>query len=366
MTFTNGVATFTLKGGQSLTATGLPNGLGYVVSEKVYEGYTLTSYDNTVGTIAGNCDTPETKTAHFYNTYEANAETVLTAVKMLEGRELKDAEFRFELKDKDGKVLQTKANAADGTVAFDKIAYTLDDVALSSPITYTISEVVTEDKTVIFDETIHTVTVTLTDNGDGTITAKADKTGEEIVFVNKATEVKISKIDLISGDMLAGATFRILDQDGGTVDEWVTEETVYEAKGLKIGETYTIHEVQAPAGYTLADDVTFVIDEKGEVTTSGTLTEDKTIQIADRRINSVYLAVTKEWQDDDNRDGLRPLNLNVGLYANGTLKTSVTLNAANNWTAAVSGTDRLQDGGGQGCCRRRQDLPDQDHQQARA
>ena len=263
---------------------------------------------------------------------------------MLEGRELKDAEFRFELKDKDGKVLQTKANAADGTVAFDKIAYTLDDVALS-PITYTISEVVTEDKTVIFDETIHTVTVTLTDNGDGTITAKTDKTGEEIVFVNKATEVKISKIDLISGDMLAGATFRILDQDGGTVDEWVTEETVYEAKGLKIGETYTIHEVQAPAGYTLADDVTFVIDEKGEVTTSGTLTEDQTIQIADRRINSVYLAVTKEWQDDDNRDGLRPLTLAVTLLADGKAVKTVTLNEANHWTASVSGQYGCDDEG---------------------
>ena len=124
------------------------------MTEQTYDGYTLTRHDNTEGTIAGNCEKPETKVAHFYNTYEAAGELPLNAVKKLEGRELKDAEFTFELKDAEGKVLQSKTNNAQGTVTFDVIRYTLDDME-NSPFTYTVNEVVSEDKSVICDKTVH-------------------------------------------------------------------------------------------------------------------------------------------------------------------------------------------------------------------
>ena len=50
---------------------------------------------------------------------------------------------------------------------------------------------------------------------------------------------------------------------------------------------------------------------------------------------TVTHSVTKVWNDSGNRDGLRPTALNVTLNANGTAVGTVTLNAANSWTAAI-------------------------------
>ena len=345
MTFTDGVATFSLKGGESKTATGLPNGLGYKVTEQTYDGYTLTRHDNTEGTIAGNCEKPETKVAHFYNTYEAAGELPLNAVKKLEGRDLKEAEFKFELKDAEGKVLQSKTNNAQGTVTFDVIRYTLDDME-NSPFTYTVNEVVSEDKSVICDKTVKTVTVTLTDNGDGTITAEADKTEEELTFINKVTSINVKKIDVTSQEELEGATIQILDKDGNVVDEWVSTKEAHVTKGLNAGETYTLHETVAPEGYTLAADTDFTVDENGDVIPGTTkMSDEGDLLVEDSRKPKVYLAVTKEWQDDDNRDGLRPLTLAVTLLADGKAVKTVTLNEANHWTASVSGLYGCDDEG---------------------
>ncbi len=97
MTFNNGVATFTLKGGESITATNLPNGATYTVAEEDYlaEGY-LTVKTNDVGIIIGN----QTITASFTNT--RNAVGTLTITKNLEGNDVevnKDFEFTITLTD---------------------------------------------------------------------------------------------------------------------------------------------------------------------------------------------------------------------------------------------------------------------------
>ena len=86
---------------------------------------------------------PDNKT--FSNTYTAPqpAKAKISASKILEGAELKNGEFNFQLLDETGKVLQTKQNAADGTVTFDAIAYT---EAMIGTHKYTIKEVVPADK----------------------------------------------------------------------------------------------------------------------------------------------------------------------------------------------------------------------------
>ncbi len=82
MNFTNGVATFTLKGDESATATGLPNGVTYTVTEANYasDGY-VTTHTGEIGTIVGG----STQTAAFTNT--RNAAGSLTVSKFLAGND---------------------------------------------------------------------------------------------------------------------------------------------------------------------------------------------------------------------------------------------------------------------------------------
>ena len=105
---------------------------------------------------------PENKT--FNNTYTAPqpAKAKISASKILEGAELKNGEFNFQLLDETGKVLQTKQNAADGTVTFDDISYSSEDAGKTFH--YTIKEVIPESKTkgMTYDEGSIDATVTVT------------------------------------------------------------------------------------------------------------------------------------------------------------------------------------------------------------
>ena len=87
---------------------------------------------------------PDNKT--FSNTYTAPqpAKAKISASKILEGAELKNGEFNFQLLDEAGKVLQTKQNAADGAVAFDELSYSSEDAGKTFH--YTIKEVIPEAK----------------------------------------------------------------------------------------------------------------------------------------------------------------------------------------------------------------------------
>ena len=100
----------------------------------------------------------------FANTYRATGSWTPSATKRLSGRDLVAGEFSFQLKNADGEVLQTKQNAADGTVTFDKIDYTLADVGEH---VYTVVEASGTAGGVDYDTNVYTVTVNVTDNGDG-------------------------------------------------------------------------------------------------------------------------------------------------------------------------------------------------------
>ena len=257
--------------------------MGGITYDTTPKTVTIKVTDNGAGQLV--VDTANsTLTVTANNTYRASGTLDLTALKVLEAgdRALKAGEFSFQLKDAEGNVLQTKANAADGTVTFDTITYTLDDVA-NSPIQYTISEVKDSDATIMYDETVHTITVTLKDDGAGKIIATPDKTGAAVKFTNKTTSVKVKKVDVADGEELEGAKIQIIDSEGKVVEEWTSTKEAHEVTGLKMGETYTLHEEVAPEGYTITADTSFTIDATGKVTSTDTTIKDGVLLVEDSK-----------------------------------------------------------------------------------
>lgn len=88
-----------------------------------------------------------------------------------------------------------------------------------------------------------------------------------IVMVDDTTKVEISKRDIINDTELAGATLQIIDEDGTVIEEWVStnESHIIEAK-LIAGKTYTLRETIAPDGYTIANEIQFMVNEDGSMT----------------------------------------------------------------------------------------------------
>jgi pilin isopeptide linkage protein/LPXTG-motif cell wall-anchored protein len=123
----------------------------------------------------------------FENSYQPQAgSVVLSAKKVLTGRDLQANEFIFELVDEAGKVLQTQRNDANGTITFDVLTY--DDAGEHR---YTIREKAGNDATIIYDETTYQVTVTVKDQA-GKLVAEAEQTAE-MVFNNRVKEGKTTK-----------------------------------------------------------------------------------------------------------------------------------------------------------------------------
>ncbi len=128
----------------------------------------------------------------FTNGYQAAPVTLkLGAAKVLKGAELKAGQFSFELKGRDGKVMSTAKNAADGSVAFDALTF-----KRAGTYTFTVSEVDDGQAHVTYDKAVHKIVVTVSDEAaDGTrtgyLSAKVSYEGDANmppVFTNSYAE----------------------------------------------------------------------------------------------------------------------------------------------------------------------------------
>lgn len=207
VTFAGGKATFTLKDGEEKTIAGLPVGARYTVTEDAAEGYT-TAVNGADGSKAEGAVTEDGATVAFTNTYGTATEgrDVSTAglfTKTLKGRDWAEGDsFQFALAGKDGAPMpegsadgsKTVSVTAAGTKAGDRVAfdfgsirYTLDDIkdaefaevggkrVRAKTFTYTVREVRPDDGSAIagvaYDGRVAMMTVTVTDDGSGNLTA---------------------------------------------------------------------------------------------------------------------------------------------------------------------------------------------------
>ena len=252
------------------------------------------SYDETVHTVTvtvtkdengqlnadvqydGKKDTPTFTNTYTPPTPPTPSEKQITTSKILEGRDLQGGEFSFNLLDENGTVLQTKQNAADGTVTFDAIAYT---EAMIGTHKYTIKEVVSADKANIqYDEGQVDVTVTVTKDEASNAIQAVVSYGDKKTFINKVIPptpptidtpelklytLKVRKVNE-KGDYLAGAVFGLFEADGvtpvanpygqGQAQAISGQDGLASFVGFE-AKDYVIKEISAPSGYQLSNEV---------------------------------------------------------------------------------------------------------------
>ena len=180
--------TITLGSNQQAVIKGLPYGSTYAVTEQAKAGWSqvVDETSGTQGTIA-DADAHAVIT----NEYSAKGAVELEASKKLEGRQLKDDQFTFLLRDVTegsddyGTVIQEVGNKADGSITFKPLEFT--DADHGKTFTYEITELAqAADGDYVFDDTVVTATVAVVDKGDGTLGLDVKYNGKDdpYSFVN--------------------------------------------------------------------------------------------------------------------------------------------------------------------------------------
>ena len=209
--------------------------------------------------------------AVFNNTYATeSADVTLEAIKELAGRDMTAGEFTFILTDSEGNE-KTKPNAADGKVTFDTL--TFHEVGTY---VYTVAEAKGSNPGMTYDETLYTVTITVTDNGKGKLVAAVSYTENGVkvpalIFTNtykgQATTVDVEAEKVLTGkDLIADEfSFTLVNKDNSNES--------YTAKNGKDGSvtfenltfteagvyTYLLSEVKGDDANTSYDETVYTV-----------------------------------------------------------------------------------------------------------
>ena len=91
-------------------------------------------------------------------------------------------------------------------------------------------------------------------------TVSKDKVNQKVNMLDK--QISVIKTDITGTQEVPGATLTVKDEDGNTVDTWVSGEKEHYVSGLEEGKTYTLIEETAPEGYVRADEITFTVTKE--------------------------------------------------------------------------------------------------------
>lgn len=239
VTYDAGVRTVTIK----VT----DDGKGYLVAETSVDGDTT-----------------------FANTYKAESVSYsvsqdVKVSKTLTGRDLRAGEFEFELVE-NGKVVATASNDAEGNVSFGALTY--DEAGTH---TYVVREAKGSLGGVTYDASEHVVTVSVTDDGSGRLSAKATSADGQIVFKNAysaaPTSITFGGTKVLTGAELAAGqfAFQLKDAQGNvvaTATNAADGSLVFEPVSLDAAGEYhlTLSEVNDAQDNVTYDDHVYQLD----------------------------------------------------------------------------------------------------------
>jgi len=267
--------TYSAAGEYLYSVTEVNDGQGGIVYDESVFVITVKVVDYMAGKLTAQVIIGGDGELEFTNSYTVSPVSVpLSATKTLEGKELTQGAFVFYLKDEKGAVLQTVSNSASGVISFNDLVFTAEGTYV-----YTVNELIGSVNGMTYDDTVYTITVEVTDNGDGTLTAVKTVDGGEIVFnnvydaVDATVVLEGSKVlngrELTEGEFsfaLTDASETVLQTVSNKADgSFVFDTLTFDSEGVY---QYTVYEVKGEDETVIYDTTVYnvvitVIDEDG-------------------------------------------------------------------------------------------------------
>lgn len=273
------VGSITTDGNGIAQMDNLPLGRYYIVEKETAHGYVLDNEPRYVDLTYRDQDTPlVTYSADWQNARQRVQVEVLKKEKDSD-KVLSGAIFGLYAADdivsSKGKVLlakdtliELKTTDEDGKIQF------VADLPIDSR--YYIKELAAPDGYVTDQEPQE---FTFEYQGSGTSVAEYAFT-----FEDKQTTVELSKADLTDKKELPGASLKVTDEDGNTVDEWVSKEEAHIIKGLIVGKKYKMTETKPADGYVTAESIEFTVENTKEVQKHQMLDDVTKVEISKKDI----------------------------------------------------------------------------------
>ena len=273
------VASITTDGNGIAQMDNLPLGRYYIVEKETSHGYVLDNEPRYVDLTYRDQDTPlVTYSADWQNARQRVQVEVLKKEKDSD-KVLSGAIFGLYAADdivsSKGKVLlakdtliELKTTDEDGKIRF------VADLPVDSR--YYIKELAAPDGYVTDQEPQE---FTFEYQGSGTSVAEYAFT-----FEDEQTTVELSKADLTDKKELPGASLKVTDEDGNTVDEWVSKEEAHIIKGLIVGKKYKMTETKPADGYVTAESIEFTVENTKEVQKHQMLDDVTKVEISKKDI----------------------------------------------------------------------------------
>lgn len=273
------VGSITTGGNGIAQMDNLPLGRYYIVEKETAHGYVLDNEPRYVDLTYRDQDTPlVTYSADWQNARQRVQVEVLKKEKDSD-KVLSGAIFGLYAADdivsSKGKVLlakdtliELKTTDEDGKIQF------VADLPVDSR--YYIKELAAPDGYVTDQEPQE---FTFEYQGSGTSVAEYAFT-----FEDEQTTVELSKADLTDKKELPGASLKVTDENGNTVDEWVSKEEAHIIKGLIVGKKYKMTETKPADGYVTAESIEFTVENTKEVQKHQMLDDVTKVEISKKDI----------------------------------------------------------------------------------
>ena len=273
------VGSITTDGNGIAQMDNLPLGRYYIVEKETAHGYVLDNESRYVDLTYRDQDTPlVTYSADWQNARQRVQVEVLKKEKDSD-KVLSGAIFGLYAADdivsSKGKVLlakdtliELKTTDEDGKIQF------VADLPVDSR--YYIKELAAPDGYVTDQEPQE---FTFEYQGSGTSVAEYAFT-----FEDEQTTVELSKADLTDKKELPGASLKVTDENGNTVDEWVSKEEAHIIKGLIVGKKYKMTETKPADGYVTAESIEFTVENTKEVQKHQMLDDVTKVEISKKDI----------------------------------------------------------------------------------
>ena len=273
------VGSITTDGNGIAQMDNLPLGRYYIVEKETAHGYVLDNEPRYVDLTYRDQDTPlVTYSADWQNARQRVQVEVLKKEKDSD-KVLSGAIFGLYAADdivsSKGKVLlakdtliELKTTDEDGKIQF------VADLPVDSR--YYIKELAAPDGYVTDQEPQE---FTFEYQGSGTSVAEYAFT-----FEDEQTTVELSKADLTDKKELPGASLKVTDENGNTVDEWVSKEEAHIIKGLIVGKKYKMTETKPADGYVTAESIEFTVENTKEVQKHQMLDDVTKVEISKKDI----------------------------------------------------------------------------------